>query len=100
MVAKAKATLTEALGNYSSKLDDTLITEERSWLGTLLARVSKEVPARPTFNPTWRIRTQDTKFQSWWRKQGKVTIFFDGASKATQGSLMLVRWSTLRISPG
>lgn len=75
----------EVLGNYPSKLDDTITTKERSWMGALLAWVNKEFPTRPTYNPTWCIRIEDVEFQSWWRSQGKVTIFFNGASKGNLG---------------
>ena len=61
VVAKAKALLMEALGNHSSKLDTTLSTEERSWLGTLLIRVRKKILDSPTSSGEYEHRMRNFK---------------------------------------
>ena len=81
VVAKSKALLIEALGNHSFKSNSSLTLKERSWLGTLQIRDRKKKLARPIYNPTWKIRMTEAEVQEWWRKQGKVMVFFDGASK-------------------
>jgi ribonuclease HI len=86
VAAKAKAYLLEALNNHSAKLDTSLTPEERNWMGTLLTQGKTKILARPSSNPSWRIRTPDEEFQAWWRKKNKVTIFFDDASKGNPGT--------------
>ena len=85
VVAKAKALLIEALGNCSFESEISLTLEERSWMGTLQIRDRKKKLARPIYNPAWKIRMTEAEFRVWWRKQGKVMIFFDGASKGNPG---------------
>jgi hypothetical protein len=59
-----------------------LLPEEISWLGTPLKLVSnKKNSSQPRSNLEWRLRTPEQDFQKWWKNQGKVTLFFDGASK-------------------
>ena len=87
IVAKAKALLIEALGNHSLKSDIPLSVEERSWLGSLQIQDMKKMLARPIYNPAWKIRMSEVEFQVWWRNQGKVVVFFNGASKGNLGIL-------------
>ena len=88
VVSKAKARLIEALGNCSFKANISITTKERSWLGSLLIRYRnrKKNLTHPIYNPAWKIRMTELEFQVWSRKQGKVTVFFDGASKGNPGN--------------
>jgi hypothetical protein len=87
VAAKAKALLLETLENRPHKTDSVLLPEEISWLGAPLKRVSnKKNTPRPCSDPEWRLRTPEQDFQKWWKNQGKVTIFFDGASKGNPGT--------------
>jgi len=36
-------------------------------------------------NPKWRLRISEAEFKKWWKNQGKVTIFFNGASEGNPG---------------
>ena len=63
VVAKAKALLIEALGNYSFESDIPLIVEERSCLGSLQIWDRKKKLACPIYNPTWKIRMTEADFQ-------------------------------------
>lgn len=64
VVAKAKAYLLEALNKHSANLDTSLTPKERNWMGTPLAPSKTEILARPSSNPSWRIRSLDEEFQA------------------------------------
>ena len=86
VAAKAKGLLLETLSNQQLKDESTLLPAERKWLGTYVYRNRNQSAVRPQQNPEWRLRGKDEEFQSWWRKQGITTIFFDGASKGNPGT--------------
>lgn len=82
VAAKAKALLLETIENQPHKLDNVLLPEEISWLDESLRHASnKNNPFQPCPNLEWWLWTSELDFQKWWKKQRKVTIFFDGASR-------------------
>lgn len=82
VAAKTKALLLETMKNWPHNPNNVLLPEEISWLGAPLKRSNnKKNPSRPCSNPEWRCWTPKLDFQKWWMNQGKVIIFFDGASK-------------------
>jgi hypothetical protein len=82
---KAKAPLLEVMTHHPFKDENTLLLEEKDWLGVVIPEEKKKITTRPQSTPSWRLRETDAVFQDWWRKQGKATIFFDGASKGNPG---------------
>jgi hypothetical protein len=84
---KAKALLLEAMTHHQIKDENTLLPEEKNWLGAVILEEKKKIIARPQSTPSWRLRGTYSVFQDWWGKQGKTTIFFDGASKGNLGKV-------------
>ena len=81
MAGKAKAFLIETTGVHSFKKGHSFLPDEKKWMVTYTFRDRNKAPVRPSIIPKWRIRDSESNFQSWWRTQGKASIFFDGASK-------------------
>lgn len=82
VAAKAKALLLETMENQPYNPDRALLPKEISWLGAPLKRASnKNNPSRPCSKPEWQLWILELDFQKWWKKQGKVMILFNGASK-------------------
>jgi ribonuclease HI len=85
VATKAKSLLREAMTYHTLKDENSLLPEEKNWLGAIITQDTKKTIARPLSTPGWRIRETDAVFQDWWRKQGKAMIFFDGTSKGNPG---------------
>jgi len=86
VTAKAEALLLETFENRPHKSDNSLLPEDLSWLGESLRRASiKKNIHLPSHNPKWHLRISEANFKKWWKNQGKVTIFFKGASKGNPG---------------
>jgi hypothetical protein len=87
MVAtKAKGLLLETLSSQNHKTDISLQQEEKNWLGTSVLTLRTHSTEKPHFETKWRLRDNHDTFQSWWQKQGIISVFFDGASKANPGT--------------
>jgi ribonuclease HI len=88
MVAiKAKALLLEAMTYHPLKDENSLLPKEKNWLGVVITQYRKKIIAHPLSTPGWCLREIDAVCQDWWRKQGKATIFFDGAFKGNPGKV-------------
>jgi hypothetical protein len=85
MATKAKALLREAMTYHTPKDENSLLLEEKNWLGAIITQDTKKTIARPLSTLGWSIRETEAIFQDWWRKQGKATIFFYGTSKGNPG---------------
>ena len=86
MAAKAKALFLEIVANHPLKNDNTLLLEEKKWMGIDIFQDRIKNTTCPSKTLVWRLRETDSDFQDWWRKQGKTTIFFNGASKGNLGT--------------
>ena len=85
VAATAKALLLETLAQHSFKSENTILPEEKKWMGTYIFRDRKKNIGCLSKTPRWRLRDTDANFQDWWKKQGKASIFFYGASKGNLG---------------
>jgi ribonuclease HI len=84
VAGKAKNLLIETLRQSRVK-DNSLRDEESIWLGGFIPTMSPSSFSRPIPKEKWQIRDNLEGFQTWWKSQGKCTIFFDGASKGNPG---------------
>ena len=86
MVAtKAKALLLETLAQNPLKSENSILPEEKKWMETYVFRDRNKNIVRHIKTPGWRLQDTNANFQEWWKKQGKATIFFYGASKWNPG---------------
>jgi len=87
VAAKAKGLLLETLSSQNHKTDTSLQQEEKNWLGTFVLTHQIHSSEKPHFETKWRLRDNHDIFQSWWKKQGITSVFFDGASKGNPGTV-------------
>lgn len=82
VTAKAEDLLLETFENRPHKPDNSLLPEELNWLGESLrhANIKKNI-SLPSHNQEWWLRIFEVDSKKWWKNQGKVTIFFNGATK-------------------
>jgi hypothetical protein len=86
VAAKAKGLLLETFSSQNHKVDISLQQEEKNWLSTFVLTHWIHNIDKPHLKNKWRLRDNHDIFQSWWRKQGITTVFFDGTSKGNPGT--------------
>jgi hypothetical protein len=86
VAAKAKGLLLETLSSQNHKTDTSILQEEKEWLGSSVLNLQTHSVEKSHLEIEWRLRDSHDKFQSWWQKQGKTSVFFYGASKGNPGT--------------